>query len=142
MLTTCQGAQDTITFKNNYIHHTQGRSPKLGGNAVVHMVNNLWSDNIGHAIEGAAAYALLEGSVFRNVKASIEKYTGYIWAPTADDSSCQGALGRSCVRNIYESSPAIVSNNNQPVAKVGKGAASAQQPTTIGNLGNTAGNTL
>jgi pectin lyase len=136
------GAQDTITFKNNYLHHLQGRSPKLGGNAVVHLVNNLWSDNIRHAIEGAAAYALLEGSVFRNVKTSIEQYTGYIWAPAADDASCQGQLGRSCVRNIYESSPAIVSNNNQPVAKVGRGAAGAQQPTSIGNLGNTAGNTL
>lgn len=136
------GAQDTITFKNNYIHHTQGRSPKLGGNAVVHMVNNLYSDNNGHAIEGASAYALVEGSVFRNVKATVDKYTGYIWAPTADDASCQSALGRSCVRNIYEGSPAIVSNNNQPVAKVGRGAASAQQPTSIGNFGNTAGNTL
>ena len=38
------GTSDTITFQNNYIYHTSGRSPKLGGGATVHMPNNYWDD--------------------------------------------------------------------------------------------------
>lgn len=34
------GSDDQITFKNNYVHHFSGRAPKLGGNTVLHAVNN------------------------------------------------------------------------------------------------------
>lgn len=34
------GANDQITFKNNYVHHFSGRAPKINGNTVVHAVNN------------------------------------------------------------------------------------------------------
>lgn len=34
------GADDQITFKNNYVHHFSGRAPKLGGSTVLHAVNN------------------------------------------------------------------------------------------------------
>ena len=34
------GSQDLVTFKNNYIHHFSGRAPKVGGNTLLHAVNN------------------------------------------------------------------------------------------------------
>jgi hypothetical protein len=38
------GSNDQITFKNNYVHHFSGRAPKLGGNTVLHAVNNYVSN--------------------------------------------------------------------------------------------------
>lgn len=108
----------------------------------MHLVNNLWFDITGPAIESQSSYALLEGSVFSHVKATIGKSEGFIWAPTTDDKSCEAALGRSCIGNIYENSSTIPSNGGQPIEKVGKRAAKAVPPTRIRNLDETAGNTL
>jgi pectin lyase len=46
------GSQDLVTFKNNYVHHFSGRAPKVGGNTLLHAVNNYfvsaysWSCNL------------------------------------------------------------------------------------------------
>jgi pectin lyase len=36
------GSNDQVTLKGNYIHHTSGRSPKVGGSTLLHAVNNYW----------------------------------------------------------------------------------------------------
>lgn len=62
------GSQDLITMKGNYIHHTSGRSPKVGGNTLLHAVNNYWYANSGHAFDnGAGGMVVAEGNVFQNV---------------------------------------------------------------------------
>lgn len=35
------GNDDQITFKNNYVHHTAGRSPALSGSTLFHAVNSV-----------------------------------------------------------------------------------------------------
>lgn len=35
------GTDDQITFKNNYVHHTAGRSPALSGSTLFHAVNSV-----------------------------------------------------------------------------------------------------
>jgi pectate lyase len=65
------GSQDLITMKGNYIHHTSGRSPKVGGNTLLHAVNNYWYANSGHAFDNAAGgMVVAEGNVFQNVVVS------------------------------------------------------------------------
>ncbi|KAI5361827.1 Putative pectate lyase, pectin lyase/virulence factor [Septoria linicola] len=101
------GENDQITLKGNYIHHTSGRSPKVGGNTVLHAVNNYFADNSGHAFEGEESYVLLEGSIFDNVKEAEQDFAGSMYTPTKSDSACQSALGRSCAANTYTSSGAL-----------------------------------
>lgn len=94
-------------MKGNYIHHTSGRSPKIDEGAFVHLPNNYWYANSGHAFEGADGYALVEGSVFQNVVETITDWSGEMFAPTSDTSACQSALGRDCQANIFGSSPTL-----------------------------------
>ncbi|GAB7334377.1 hypothetical protein MBLNU13_g06389t3 [Cladosporium sp. NU13] len=136
------GKSDTITFKDNYIYHTSGRSPKLGGGATVHMPNNYWDDIQGHAFEGEDAYALIEGSVFENVKTPVQDNTAALYAPTKDDSACQSALGRACVANSFSGSGSLEGTDSSVLSQVGKNAVEAKAASEISGLPGTAGNTL
>ncbi|KAJ3575040.1 hypothetical protein NPX13_g4165 [Xylaria arbuscula] len=61
------GSNDLITFKGNYILHTSGRAPKVGGNTLLHAVNNYWYQSSGHLFEvDSGAMILAEGNVFQN----------------------------------------------------------------------------
>ena len=101
------GEGDQITFKGNYIHHTSGRSPKIDEGSFVHLPNNYWYANSGHAFEGAGGYALVEGSVFQDVVEPLSDWSGAMFAPTSDSSSCASALGRDCPANIFGSSGSL-----------------------------------
>lgn len=136
------GTDDTITFKGNYIYHTSGRSPKLGAGAVVHMPNNYWDDNNGHALKGEDAYALIEGSVFQDVSTPSSDWSGSLYAPSSDDSACQSALGRSCYANAYSGSSSLSGDNTDVLSQIGENAASATSADDIGDIPSTAGNTL
>lgn len=109
------GTNDQITFKGNYIHHTSGRSPKVDKGTLIHMVNNYWDENSGHAFEGENAYVLLEGSTFDNVAACSADFTASIFAPSSASSSCSSALGRSCAGNTYVDSGAALSGTDSSV---------------------------
>ncbi|CZT14750.1 probable pectin lyase precursor [Ramularia collo-cygni] len=105
------GSSDLITFKNNYIHSTSGRSPKVSGNTLLHALNNYFYDNPSHAFEiGSGARILAEGNAFQNIANPIEtasiESNGYIFtAPDANSNAlCGGYLGRSCVLNAFGSS--------------------------------------
>nr|ULM60711.1 putative pectin lyase a precursor [Thecaphora frezii] len=109
------GKGDQITFANNYIHHTSGRSPKLEFNNLWHVVNNYWQSNSGHAFDVATgAQALLEGNVFDNVKTTLLKSNtpGTTAAINSSNASqCKSVFGRDCQGNLYTNgSPTITSS--------------------------------
>jgi pectin lyase len=104
------GSQDLITMKGNYIHHTSGRSPKIGGNSLVHAVNNLFSDNTGHAFDnGQGGMTIAEGNVFQNVKTPLLENVGaFFGSPsTSANAACSSKLGHVCQLNAFGSSGAL-----------------------------------
>ncbi|KAE8411683.1 pectin lyase fold/virulence factor [Aspergillus pseudocaelatus] len=109
------GKGDQITFANNYVHHTSGRSPKIEFDSHWHAYNNFWENNSGHAFDiGEGANVLIEGNVFSNVKTPMnpEDTPGSTFAATAEDaSSCTSALGRPCIANELTSSGELSGND-------------------------------
>lgn len=108
------GSSDLVTMKNNYIHSTSGRSPKVGGNTLLHAINNYFYDNPGHNFEiGSGARILAEGNAFQNTAAPIEtssiESNGYIFtSPDGNtNAQCSSYIGRSCVTNAFGSSGAF-----------------------------------
>ncbi|KAK6220283.1 pectin lyase C [Colletotrichum tabaci] len=101
------GDGDEITFQNNYIQYTSGRSPALSGNSIFHAVNSVWSDNNGHALEGGSnARGLFEGCYFDKIKevAGTNLQNKLFSASPSNRAQCQAALGRTCLPNGYRSS--------------------------------------
>ncbi|GME21906.1 Pectate lyase/Amb allergen [Neofusicoccum parvum] len=103
------GSSDLITLKGNYIHHTSGRGPKIGGNTLLHAVNNEWYAVSGHAFDlgESGAMAVAEGNVFQNVVTPLlSPVEGRIFtAPsTSANTACATYMGRNCVVNAFGSS--------------------------------------
>lgn len=101
------GSSDLITMKGNYIHHTSGRSPKVGGNTLLHAVNNYWYANSGHAFDiEAGGKVVVEGSVFQNVVTPLLRNTGQLFGSTSTsvNTACTNALGHACQLNSFGSS--------------------------------------
>ncbi|KAL0940378.1 pectin lyase [Colletotrichum truncatum] len=124
------GSNDMVTFKGNYVHHTSGRAPKIGGNSLVHIVNNYWYDNTGHAMEAdTGAKVVLEGNVFQNVKASMQAgLAGKVFSsPDANtNKACSSGLGHACQLNAYGSSGSLTGSDSSILSSFsGKNIASA-----------------
>lgn len=83
----------------------------------MHLPNNYWYDNSGHAFEGSGGYALVEGSVFQNVVEPITDWSGAMFAPTSDSSACQSALGRDCPANAFGSSGTLSESDTSVFSK-------------------------
>lgn len=146
------GKNDQVTFANNYIHHTSGRSPKVEFSNHWHAYNNYWYRNSGHAFDvGKDSNVLIEGNVFANVKTPSEKDTGHVFAATnADKSACNSALGRSCLPNtvvnsgnLSSSDSAVLSDWSSGEGKVtvvdaSKVASSVVANAGVGKLGGSA----
>ncbi|KAH8883115.1 pectate lyase a [Thozetella sp. PMI_491] len=104
------GSSDLITLKGNYIHHTSGRSPKVGGNTLLHAVNNYWYANSGHAFEvDSGAMIVVEGSVFQNVVNMVDPgstVAGKIFTSpdSTTNAACSSYLGHACQLNAFGSS--------------------------------------
>ncbi|KAF9890108.1 hypothetical protein FE257_006269 [Aspergillus nanangensis] len=100
------GENEQVTFAQNYIHHTSGRSPKIGETSYWHLYNNYWSENSGHAFElEATSNVLVEGNVFANVVTTLDEEQENAFAVTTDDeSTCSSALGRTCIANVLTNS--------------------------------------
>ncbi|KAF2018379.1 polysaccharide lyase family 1 protein [Aaosphaeria arxii CBS 175.79] len=105
------GSSDLVTMKGNYIHHTSGRSPKIGGNTLVHAVNNYFHDNTGHAFDNGASggKVVAEGNVFQNVKTPLLENKGQFFGSpsTGANAVCSANLGHACVLNSFGSSGAL-----------------------------------
>ncbi|KAG7125234.1 Pectin lyase like protein [Verticillium longisporum] len=138
------GANDLVTLKGNYIHHTSGRAPKVGANTLLHAVNNYFYDNTGHAFEGdSTAMIVAEGNVFQNVKAALDSsFAGKFFASpdTNTNKACAAALGHNCQLSAYGSSGSLKGTNTAILAKFsGKNVASAGLATTANNAVTKAG---
>lgn len=97
------GSADFITFFQNYVYYTSGRSPALSGNTVFHSVNNVWSSNSGHLLEGTDdGMGLYEGNYFVDTPVIADSgFVGQLFSSDAADlTQCQTYLGRSCVENL------------------------------------------
>ncbi|TVY46701.1 putative pectin lyase A [Lachnellula occidentalis] len=105
------GSNDLVTMKGNYIHHTSGRSPKMGGNTLLHAVNNYFYANTGHAFDiETGAYVVAEGNVFQNVVTPLLAKVGSLFASpsTAANTVCNTYLGHDCQVNTFGSSGTFV----------------------------------
>ena len=137
------GDGDQITFKNNYVHHTSGRSPKVDTGSFVHVVNNYWYENSGHCFEGEGGYALVEGNTFEAVAAMESDWAGAMLASASDIAACADALGRECMANAYTDSPAMEFEDTSVLDKFGGvDAADAVDAASAKEAASAAGNTL
>ncbi|KAL6703440.1 hypothetical protein ACN47E_009699 [Coniothyrium glycines] len=102
---------ESITWFQNYVYMTSGRSPALSGGTLLHAVNNVFDDNSGHLIEGgeAAARGIFEGNVFKGIKTTLNSgFKGKLFSATAKNVDlCSSAFGRKCEANSYSNAPEI-----------------------------------
>ncbi|KAI5925171.1 putative pectin lyase [Camillea tinctor] len=112
------GSNDQVTLKGNYIHHTSGRSPKVGGNTILHAVNNYFGPSTGHNFEvGSGAYVLAEGNVFDGVPTPVEDGAQGALFTAEDTSACSSAIGRACVANSLTDSGTFSGTNTDVLSK-------------------------
>ncbi|KAI7552051.1 polysaccharide lyase family 1 protein [Hortaea werneckii] len=97
------GDGDTITLYRNYVYMTSGRSPAVSGTTTLHAVNNVFSDNSGHLIEGGGM-GLFEGNVFTDITTTVASgFSGELFnAKSTNLADCSGALRRECVANEFD----------------------------------------
>lgn len=128
-------------MKNNYIHHTSGRSPKIGGNSLVHAVNNYWYSNTGHAFDnGAGGKVVAEGNVFQNVATPLlENLGSFFGSPsTSANAVCTANLGHACVLNAFGSSGTLGGTDTAFLSNF-KGKSIASAGTASSSIASTAG---
>jgi pectin lyase len=119
------GTTTRVSFLNNFIHSTSGRSPKIIGassdsaNVVAHIANNHWADNSGHSFEpGANAFVLAEGNFFEDTEIPMQADANEASISTTDD--CSAALGRACSVNVLETSGTFDSVNGDRALETAK----------------------
>ncbi|KZM19269.1 Pectin lyase [Ascochyta rabiei] len=137
------GSSDMVTFKNNYVHHTSGRSPKVAGNTLLHAVNNYFYA-ISHAFEADSGSKILaEGNVFQNVDAPAQAgLPGKVFAAGSAslNSQCKTYLGHNCELNAHGSSGTLAGSDTSFLSSFkGKNVAAASAASSVKNLVNTAG---
>ncbi|KAH6639500.1 pectin lyase A precursor [Boeremia exigua] len=135
------GSSDTVTFKNNYVHHTSGRSPKVAGNTLLHAVNNYFYA-IAHAFEAdSGAQIVAEGNVFQNVDQPAQAgLPGKVFASGSNNAACKAYLGHNCEMNAYGTSGTLAGTDTSMLANFkGKNIASASTAAVAKNVVNTAG---
>lgn len=124
-----------VTFKNNYIYHTSGRSPKVSGNTVLHAVNNYWYDNSGHAFEiDNGGMVVAEGNVFQNVNAPVEDgYSGQLFSsPSAGANAvCESYLGHVCETNGFGSSGSFEGSDSSFLSNFGGKNVATAEPYSV-----------
>lgn len=101
-----------VTISSNWFRNFSGRAPALHGQGSFVIVNNLYQNGAGNALElNDNVDVLLEGNVFENVHQPIARKSGLIFALTqrdvTGDNSCNTRLGRPCEANqVNGSKPA------------------------------------
>ncbi|GMF64497.1 unnamed protein product [Phytophthora lilii] len=115
------GKKTELSLLGNYVHHTSGRSPKIGGHngeiSVVHAANNYFFENSGHAFDVA----------------------------TGGPNGGKASIGRDCKLNVLSSSGTLKGHSQDKVAtQIGdvktminryKVAMAAQLSVATGNFG-------
>ncbi|KAI3322340.1 polysaccharide lyase family 1 protein [Xylariaceae sp. AK1471] len=141
------GSSDQITFYKNYVYYTSGRSPALSGNTLFHAVNNVWSSNSGHLIEGDSdGKGLYEGNYFLNNPTVLTSgFSGRLISSDASHvSECASYLGRNCVSNSFSNSGSFSRDDTSLLVLfqgktniVTAASASSIQSTVPSSAGNT-----
>lgn len=130
------GSNDMITMKGNYIHNTSGRAPKVGGNTLLHAVNNYWYAVSGHAFDIEPGNVVAEGNVFQNVVTPLLKNTGNLFGSpdTNTNTQCAAYLGHNCQLNAFGSSGTLGGTSvNALVNFKGKNVASSVSSSGLGS---------
>lgn len=132
----------------NYVYKTSGRSPALSGNTLLHAVNNVWSTNSGHLLEGdkSTSRGLYEGNYFEDVPTVVvDGFAGQLFTSEASDvSQCSASLGRDCVSNELSSSGEFSSSDTDFLSEFkGQSIPEAESASSIkSTVPSEAGNTL
>ncbi|KAJ0398360.1 hypothetical protein P43SY_004226 [Pythium insidiosum] len=107
------GKETGVSFLRNYVHHTSGRSPKMGGSAdvsvAVHIANNYWADNSGTSFDLMAPHS-------------------------KNQPICPSKLGRECERNTFVDSGPLRSNQAGAAVEAVKGIAATYRPVAAQRL--------
>jgi pectin lyase len=124
----------------NYIHHTSGRSPKVGGTTLLHAVNNMFHDNTGHAFDigSSGSRVVVEGNVFQNVKTPLLANSGRLFSVPSNGAACQQYLKHTCQVNAFGSSGSFVGTDTSFLSNF-NGYSVAGATTANSNVRNTAG---
>jgi pectin lyase len=133
------GEGDKVTFQGNYIHHTSGRSPKVGGTGdgtLLHAYNNYFYDNTGHAFsiaEDENGRVIAEGNVFQSVTKPIEDGEALMFsAPDAStNAACDSPLGYTCEVNTLTDSGTLSGSTTSFLADF---AGEGVTPTSAGEV--------
>jgi pectin lyase len=133
------GAAELITMKNNYIHHTSGRSPKIASGTLLHVVNNYWSSVAGHAFDiSSGARVVAEGNYFSTVQTPLlAGSAGALFAPASGGSTaCSTGLGRNCQGNVRVSSGTFDGTNTAAISAMQDRpiAAASAASTNVANI--------
>ncbi|KAG6615143.1 Pectate lyase [Phytophthora cinnamomi] len=114
------GTETQVSLVNNYIHQTSGRSPKVGGNTILHAANNYFYNNSGHNFNPIdESYTLAEGNYMDTCTEPVllDDTSSAIMVPSSDTQSyCESALGRDCVVNTVVNSDAELTGQNDESA--------------------------
>ncbi|KAG7378115.1 hypothetical protein PHYBOEH_000485 [Phytophthora boehmeriae] len=133
------GTQTQVSLLNNFVHNTSGRSPKVGGNSVVHAANNYWYSNTGFSYDVVEnGNVLLEGNYFESTTTPNlhdSETVGAILVPSSStQSACQSTLGRSCVENKLVKSGTLTGNRESAALSNSKTVAGYYKPTSAQKL--------
>ncbi|KAH8799189.1 pectate lyase [Flagelloscypha sp. PMI_526] len=109
------GQSDRLTLAYNYIYHTAGRGPHVGGQTTTsdiyaHVYNNYFYTIHGHALDaGSGSYTLMEGNYFNGV--TTPKTTNVdgatYWVTSSNVGTCTSSIGRTCQANTLASSGTV-----------------------------------
>ena len=143
-----------VTMVGNWLHDFDGRAPKIGskgGVAIVQVVNNLFENSGGHALdyEGDPTLVLLEGNQFLGVPLPVArsgdpahhgKLFGFYEQTTATKAACNAAIGRDCNPNAASPMPttdymvqdsAAINVMTSEAVRIVKPYATADVPATV-----------
>ncbi|RLN95845.1 hypothetical protein BBJ28_00024119 [Nothophytophthora sp. Chile5] len=115
------GTETQVSLVDNYIHQTSGRSPKVGGDTILHAANNYFYNNSGHNFDPVDdSYTVAEGNYMDTCTEPVlldDDATGAFMVPTSDTQSyCESALGRDCVVNTVVNSDSDLTGQDEEAA--------------------------
>nr|ACR19251.1 pectate lyase [Phytophthora capsici] len=129
------GTQTQVSLINNFVHNTSGRSPKVGGNSVIHAANNYWYSNTGFSYDVVEnGNVLLEGNYFESTadpnKHDAETVGAIIVPSSKSQSSCKSTLGRNCVENTVAKCGSLTGNRESAALTNTKNVAKYYKPSS------------
>ncbi|KAG6951782.1 hypothetical protein JG687_00013384 [Phytophthora cactorum] len=132
-------------YSATYVHNTSGRSPKVGGNSVIHAANNYWYSNSGFSYDVVEnGNVLLEGNYFESTavpnKNDTETVGAIIVPSSSTQTKCKSTLGRNCIENTLVKCGTLSGNRESAALTNSKKVAPYYQPSTAKRFTTTSQN--